>query len=262
MAKKSAGTTGNHATPDSVRNAWNARLDAAFPYPGQSVWREASGWAPTWDRVARDFREGMPSEIVEARRLEEIAGNLRRRVELAFVSDDAADTVEVSKLVRRILREADLALGIPRSAKKRRRFQFMRFLEQCVRAGLSAWPDFDDLAGGPRPEGLPPSPDVGYVPATGPDDEEGWLRIVDLKALREALTELGDLPNVPKPALDELVVAWSRKRAGAKATGSGQRSAYYLLGRTLRAAWGDATAATQLKREWFEANPYYPRNRS
>lgn len=239
------------ASESETRRAWRVRMDEECPYPGESVWREAPGWSIAWDRVSREFRDGLPSDVLKARELEETARNIRRWVELAFVDGDAKAAAKAGAVLKRLGREVDLAFGIPRSAAKRRRYYFMQFLEWCVREGLSAWPRFDD-------------PNAGQIPATGPDGEEGWVRLANISEIRVALDRVGDdLSRVPLALRDELVAAWSSKKPGPKVTGSKQaRGAYAVLGTVLRLAWGDKTTTTQLKREWSIANPWTPRNRS
>jgi hypothetical protein len=232
-----------------LRRAWRARLDEAFPYPGESFWREADAWATTWDGVAGEFQTHVPAAIGSARRLERVVGNLRRRLEVAFVDVDPAEAARANAILRRLSREADLALGWPKAAKKRRRYKLMFFVDECVQAGLTEWPDFEAHA-------KTGDPNTAFIPADGPDGEPGWRRLVDLGLLRASLAELDDLSAVPPKRLHALVLAWRDRRPGAKKSlGAGSKvSAYEALHLVLKAAWGDATRPDHLKKEWSAAN--------
>jgi hypothetical protein len=208
-----------------------------------------------WDRVAREFQAGLPAGIESARRLERLVGNLRRRLEVAFIDDDPSEANDARQILARVSREADLALGLPRSVKKRRRYKLMFFLEECVQAGLTAWPDFDALSATGALDGGVPDPDVAFIPVESPDGEPGWHQLVDLDALRTSLAKLDDLSMVPTVKLNALVASWRDRRAGAKKlVGSGSKvGAYQALHAVLKIAWRDATNPTQLKREWSAA---------
>jgi hypothetical protein len=237
-------------------------LAARYPDPGETFWRGTESWPKAWDEVARLFNgKKLPVDVRQARQLEELVANLRRRVELAFIDGKSAKALDARRIIERVAHEAELALGIPKSPKKRRRHALMRFLDECSRAGLSTWPDFDALSRAWVRGGEEADPDDGYVSSKGWLDEDGWWLRVDLALLRGSLAEVGDISSIPPHLRDTLVASWAKKGPGAKAadgTRGPKIGAYAALQRALKIV-GDSTGASQLKKEWSEASPRRPR---